>query len=115
MRTPRWPARVLAGLVVVLPTSYGGLADSLLLRAKARTLANSQGPVAAVSLAEAARFWARLGMVSFGGRRPRSPCFSTNWWGGGAGYLSAVFCMPCRFVCCCRVLRPPNWQFIWAG
>ena len=45
----------------------GGPADSLLLRAKARTLANSQGPVAAVSLAEAARFWARLGMVSFGG------------------------------------------------
>ena len=47
--------------------ALGGPAHSLLKPAKARTLANSQGPVAAVSLAEAARFWARLGMVSFGG------------------------------------------------
>ena len=44
-----------------------GPAHRLTEPAQAWTLANSQGPVAAVTLAEAARFWARLGMVSFGG------------------------------------------------
>ncbi len=45
----------------------GRPAHNLSVPAQAMTLANSQGPVAAVTLAEAARFWARLGMVSFGG------------------------------------------------